>query len=91
MGGLAEAVASAKELAKIAPERATALVPFPAERDFFELFTEELIGVRAPATRRAVATLLRAVDAVAPLAERLAPMLDARERRLLAAEVALGR
>jgi protease-4 len=87
IGGLAEAVATAKELAKIAPERATALVPFPAERDLFELFTEELFGVRAPAARRGVANLLRAVDAVAPLAERLAPVLDARERRLLAPEV----
>jgi protease IV len=87
IGGLAEAVATAKDLAKIAPERETALVPFPAERDFFELFTEELFGVRAPATRRAIATLLRAVDAVAPLAERVAPMVDARERRLMAPEV----
>jgi protease-4 len=87
IGGLAEAIATAKELAKIEPERAAALVPFPAERDLFEIFTEELIGVRAPATRRAIATVLRAVDAVAPLAERLAPMVDARERRLMAPEV----
>jgi protease-4 len=90
IGGLAEAVATAKELAEIPPERAAALVPFPAEQDFFELFAEELIGVRAPQTRRAVATLLRAVDAVAPLAERLAPMVDARERRLLAPEVVVN-
>ena len=91
IGGLAEAVATAKELAEIAPERAAALVPFPAERDFFEIFTEELFGVRAPVTRRAVATVLRAVDAVAPLAERLAPMVDARERRLMAPEVVRAR
>ena len=88
IGGLAQAVATAKELAGIPPEREAALVPFPAERDLFEIFTEELIGVRAPATRRAVVMLLRAVDAVAPLAERLAPIVDARERRLLAPEVA---
>jgi protease-4 len=86
IGGLAEAVATARELAKIPPERATALVPFPAERDFFEIVTEELFGTSAPATRRGVATLLRAVDAIAPLAERLAPLIEARERRLLAPE-----
>ena len=86
IGGLAESVATARELAKIPPERATALVPFPAERDFFEIVTEELFGTSAPATRRGVATLLRAVDTVAPLAERLAPLIEARERRLLAPE-----
>ena len=87
LGGLAEAVAVAKELAEIAPEQEVALVPFPAERDLFELVTDELLGASAPATRRSLATLLRAVDAVAPLAERLAPMIEARERRLLAPEV----
>jgi protease IV len=86
IGGLTESIATAKELAKIAPERATALVPFPAERDFFEIVSEELFGTSAPATRRGVATLLRAADALAPLAERLAPMVDARERRLMAPE-----
>lgn len=86
LGGLAEAVEVAKDLAGIAPGREAVLVPFPAERDFFELWTEELFGVRAPALRRSLATALRALDALAPLAERLAPLIAAREQRLLAPE-----
>ncbi|HXV22734.1 MAG TPA: signal peptide peptidase SppA [Alphaproteobacteria bacterium] len=84
LGGLAEAVEVAKELAGIAAERKAALVPFPAERDFFELWTEELLGVRAPALRRSIATVLRTLDAVAPVAERLAPLLEGGDQRLMA-------
>ena len=87
LGGLAEAVEVAKELAGIAAERKAALVPFPAERDFFELWTEELLGVRAPALRRSIATVLRTLDAVAPVAERLAPLLEGGDQRLMAPEI----
>ncbi len=84
LGGLADAVEVAKDLAGIAPERDAELIPFPAERDFFELWTEELLGVRAPALRRSIATMLRMLDAVAPLAERLAPLVEGGDQRLLA-------
>lgn len=87
IGGLMEAVAVAKDLAEIAPEREVALVPFPAERDLFEIWAEELFGTKAPATRRSIASLLRAIHAVAPFAERLAPMVEGRDQRLMAPPV----
>lgn len=87
IGGLTEAVAVAKDLAKLAPEREVALVPFPAERDLFEIWAEELFGTKAPATRRSLASLLRAIHAVAPFAERLAPMVEGRDQRLMAPPV----
>lgn len=89
IGGLSEAVAVAKDLAKIAPERAAVLVPFPAERDLFEIWAEELFGEEAPAIRRSLVSVLRAVHALAPLAERLAPLLEGGDQRLMAPPTAI--
>ena len=84
LGGLADAVQIARNLAGLAADRELALVPFPAERNIFEIWAEELFGADAAATRRSFASVLRAVHALAPLIESVAPMIDAGDKRLLA-------
>jgi protease IV len=84
IGGLADAVQIARNLAGLAADRELALVPFPAERNIFEIWAEELFGADAAATRRSFASVLRAVHALAPLIESVAPMTDAGDQRLLA-------
>ena len=84
VGGLAEAVALAKEHAQIPPEREARIIPFPAERDFFGMWSETLFGAQSPALRRAVWALVRAGDAAAPAVERVAPMVEGGDTLLLA-------
>jgi protease-4 len=44
LGGLDEAIASAKALAKIPPEREVQLVPYPPRKTFFEVMSDALSG-----------------------------------------------
>jgi hypothetical protein len=71
-------------LAGLAKDREIALVPFPAERNLFELWAEQLFGTDAVASRRSFATLLRAVHALAPVIQTVAPMVENGDQRLLA-------
>lgn len=84
VGGLTDAVQMARNLAGLAKDREIALVPFPAERNLFELWAERLFGTDAVASRRSFATLLRAVHALAPVIQTVAPMVENGDQRLLA-------
>jgi protease-4 len=44
LGGLAQAIASAKKRAKIAPDTEVELVPYPPRRSFYELVSEQFSG-----------------------------------------------
>jgi protease-4 len=84
VGGLTDAVQMARNLAGLAKDREIALVPFPAERNLFELWAERLFGTDAVASRRSFVTLLRAVHALAPVIQTVAPMVENGDQRLLA-------
>jgi protease IV len=82
IGGLAEAIDLAKEKAGIPAAAPVRLVPFPPQRDPFEALAHELFGFGDSTLTHAFAALIRAGTALEPIAERLAPLADGREREL---------